>query len=599
MIPRAIAHELVRAAGAAEYRRFFTGASDPSRVQFALLRETLKRGEASRFGRERGLGTISTDAGGDDGALARAFAKAIPVGGYESYRPYVESIAAGNGSVLSDEEVLLLEPTSGSTGASKLIPFTSGLRAQFDRAVSVWMHDLYATRKGLRRGRHFWSVTPCAATEVGTEGPPTGDVGGENRVRVGFEDDAEYLGFAGRVLRSVFALPPWVKRLGEMENYYAVATAFLLAAGDLSLVSVWNPSALILILGEMPRHLDRALCALRAGVLELPLPDPAFRRAEGGRGAPRCAPFLRASAVAFPRDRTRAGAVERAFASHPPDSASLLRELWPALDLVSAWADAESSSAFESLGSRFPSARIQPKGLLATEGIVSFPLDAAGGCVPAYRSHHFEFFPAEDGDPAGAAVPGFPIEELSIGRRYFVVMTTAGGLYRYSLGDIVEVGSRWQELPTLRFVARNRTVDLVGEKMHEAFARDANGRALALSGLSAAFALLAPDRASTPPRYVVFIRPVAPAQRAALASYAAALERELLANYHYRYSRDLGQLGQVRVFEVIGDAAAAYIRRLAAEGMRMGNAKTAFLDPRDGWDGHFAGSYIDAATDSR
>ncbi len=586
MMRRALVHEFVRAAGAAEYKRFFSGASDPSGAQSALLRGTLQRGAASRFGRDRGLGAISARAGADDDALVREFAKAVPVGDYESFRPYIESIAADEDSVLSDEPVLLLEPTSGSTGASKLIPFTSGLRAQFDRAVSVWMHDLYAARKGLRRGRHFWSVTPCAAMDAGTGGP---SLGMGRRVRVGFEDDAEYLGFAGRALRSVFALPPWVKRLREMDNYYGVATAYLLAAADLSLVSVWNPTALTLILDELPRHLDRALVALREGHLDLPL----------GRGSPRGAPSISDGSVALRRDRDRALAVEIAFASNPPGSASLYRELWPALDLVSAWADAESSRAFETLGTKFPCAMIQPKGLLATECIVSFPLVAAARSVPAYRSHHFEFFPAENGNPVGSAVPGLPIERLSVDRRYFVVVTTAGGLYRYSLGDIVEVRGRWRALPTLSFVARDRTVDLVGEKMHEAFARDANGRALDAAGMEASFALLAPDRASTPPRYVVFIRPTVPAGRAALTGYAAALERELLANYHYRYSRRLGQLGPARAFEVTGDASAAYIRRLAAEGMRLGNAKAAFLDPRDGWDGHFAGSYADVPTDSR
>ena len=57
--------------------------------------------------------------------------------------------------------------------------------------------------------------------------------------------------------------------------------------------------------------------------------------------------------------------------------------LWPRLVLVSCWADAAASDSAASLRRRLPHARLQPKGLLATEGVVSLPLLAGAGsrCV--------------------------------------------------------------------------------------------------------------------------------------------------------------------------------------------------------------------------
>jgi len=42
---------------------------------------------------------------------------------------------------LTEEPVLLLEPTSGSTSAKKLIPYTRGLQREFSSAIGKWLWD--------------------------------------------------------------------------------------------------------------------------------------------------------------------------------------------------------------------------------------------------------------------------------------------------------------------------------------------------------------------------------------------------------------------------------------------------------------------------
>jgi len=55
------------------------------------------------------------------------------------------------------------------------------------------------------------------------------------------------------------------------------------------------------------------------------------------------------------------------------------------------WMSAESFYSAQRLKKFFSDTYFQPKGLLLTEGIVSFPLEAAEGCVPTYSSHFLEF----------------------------------------------------------------------------------------------------------------------------------------------------------------------------------------------------------------
>src|SRR6185369_1456475 len=98
---------------------------------------------------------------------------------------------------------------------------------------------------------------------------------------------------------------------------------------------------------------------------------------------------------------------------------------------------------------------IQSKGLLATEAFVSIPWEAQHPV--AVMSHFFEF--------ASANGEILLAHELRHGETYSVIVTTAGGLWRYRLGDLVEVDGLAAATPSLRFLGRGTSVtDLCGEK---------------------------------------------------------------------------------------------------------------------------------------
>uniref|UniRef100_A0A0D9UYE3 Uncharacterized protein n=1 Tax=Leersia perrieri TaxID=77586 RepID=A0A0D9UYE3_9ORYZ len=74
---------------------------------------------------------------------------------------------------------------------------------------------------------------------------------------------------------------------------------------------------------------------------------------------------------------------------------------------------------------------------------------------------YFEFIPLRPLDGGGAAGGGCYAEaepvgltEVAVGEQYEVVMTTFAGLYRYRLGDVVEVSGFHNATPKLKFVCR-------------------------------------------------------------------------------------------------------------------------------------------------
>ncbi|HEX2998647.1 MAG TPA: hypothetical protein VHR86_00130 [Armatimonadota bacterium] len=74
------------------------------------------------------------------------------------------------------------------------------------------------------------------------------------------------------------------------------------------------------------------------------------------------------------------------------------------------------------------------------------------------------------------------------------------------------------------------------------------------------------------------------------------VESGLQENFHYRYCRQLGQLGPVRVFGIDGaqtPGMTVYDRVCRESGQREGNIKLYALHNRPGWAEQFAGQWLD------
>ena len=246
---------------------------------------------------------------------------------------------------------------------------------------------------------------------------------------------------------------------------WADATArHLVAASNLGLISVWHPSFFVLLMRRIEASLDAMLEEVSA-----------HRRA----------------AV---RRRLQNGTMGEA--------------LWPQLAVVSCWADAAAEDAVPALHRYVPHARIQPKGLLATEGVVSFPLQLEYLSGPAEAGHYDRTDPTirsvrlqPDRTVHVAAITGHFLEfldldrpsappllahELRPGAVYAPVISTGGGFYRYKLGDAVRCCGFHQRAPLLHFEGRTDQVsDLCGEKLNPRMVAQALGYARAGDGRDA------------------------------------------------------------------------------------------------------------------
>jgi hypothetical protein len=484
----------------------------------------------------------------------RQFQTHVPPATDADFAEPIRRIAAGEANVLTREPVRLLEPTSGTISGEKLIPYTTGLLRQFQRGVAAWVADLFLRRPAIRAGRAYWSLSPALV-------PPRRSPGG---LPIGFAEDTAYLGRLEQfALRRLLAVPQAVMGLPDLAAFRYATLRFLLAAEDLAFISVWSPTFLTTLLALLPAEADRLCRDIERGTLTPPgLPQ---------QPPPGLGPWLRPD----PARARRLHSLLHAASSWP----ERLRAVWPRLALVSCWGDAAAAQFLPELQRWLSGVEIQPKGLIATEGFVSLPLVDHPGAALAVRSHFIEFEEPATGRFRLA-------QELERGGRYRVVLSTAGGLYRYNLGDEIEVVGFRHQCPLLRFLGKSQRVsDLVGEKLAEPHVRAVLAQAPRLQQLAPTFTLLVPVP-GRPPRYRLYLQGPAPPAAEVCAALAAEVQAGLGENPYYRHAVALGQLAPLEVMVLDPAAERAWLvyeRYCVARGQKCGDIKPAVLDRATDW----------------
>jgi hypothetical protein len=521
------------------YRRFLPTLGHVEEVQREYLLNLVQRNAKTQYGRCHSFADISSV---DD------YRQAVPLTRYEDYLTYIEEIAHGVAGVLTAEPVILFQLSSGTSSASKLIPYTESLKSEFQRAIGSWIFSIYSRKPELMRGRAYWSITP-----------PTKQIQRFDKIPVGFAEDAEYLGFIGRKLYTlVSAVPQNVASLPDTRSFLLQTLVYLLAAENLTLISIWSPTFLLLLLRTLIENIEEVLEILA-----------------------NCNP---------PGSEKRAKAVMHTIQR---EGASISFErIWPNLGFISCWTHGPSETYVKKVREYFPSVEIQGKGVITTEAFISLPI--VNNCDPvlAVNSHFFEFRDIESGNIHLA-------HELNEDKVYSVVVSTGGGFYRYQLGDMVRVTGFIGEAPTLYFIAKESVSDLFGEKLHSEHVQRSIKAALTMCSVEICFSMLAPVKCKDGTlAYCLFLDAENVTSRQ-IKSLRETLERLLRENFHYAYCQDIGQLGALQIFLIDRNTALPediFRQEMHRRGLKLGDIKPTVMDRETGWEQRFHGRFINTLT---
>lgn len=528
--------------GSREAELFLEGLKTPERiVTDTLLSSIVRPNEEAEFGREHGFSKIRSVAD---------YQAAVPIRDYEGFRDRIDRIVnLGEQGILTTEPVKRFFATSGSTAKPKYIPVTSSFAQRKSRAFGIYWSLALAQHPGVERA--------SIVTNFSDSGEPKKTPGG-----LPLSSESAYWAMmtAATQRRDKPIIPRAVAKIeGTDARYYAIAR--ILAEERFSGLMTLNPSTLWLLFQKMNEFKDELLRDVRRGGL-----SDRFNVAAGARAIVE---------ETYRGNPARADAIEATLDSAEP----FLRasRVWPGLKLVVSWRSPMLTPYLRMLEPHLVGVHSRDYLSMASEGVMSIPIEPEkSGGVVATSIHFLEFVPEEQlGQPnARALLP----HQLEVGKSYVTILSTSGGLYRYNIGDVVRVSRFVEATPVVEFMNRaGNTCSLTGEKLTEDQVSAAMEEASQQTQVALESFMVAPAPEGFP-RYILAVELLRPAAREALLAFLAAFERALGArNIEYGAKRESQRLGAPELWRVSAGAYAARRQRKIAEGTNDAQFKPTHL----------------------
>lgn len=491
--------------------KFEAACLNPEAVQTELLLRILRTQQDTAFGRDHKFAAVRGVAD---------YRKNVPVAPYEYVSPYIERVTKGEtNALLAARRVHLFALTSGTTASRKLIPVTDEYLSDYKRGWNMWGLKMYRDNRGRRVAMRPIVQMAGDPEEYRTPaGIPCGNLSG-------------YTAMVQKwIIRRMYAVPYMTGKIKDAKARYYVALRFSVNR-NVSQFMAANPSTLVQFARTLDAEKEHLLRDLRDGTLRSDLDIPLDVREWLTR---RLGKDRRKSAEL-------AAIAEKTGRLFPTD-------VWPEQGtVINTWTGGSMGPYLRQLPQYFGNPPLRDLGLLASEGRMTIPLDAGtpGGVLDIW-SHFFEFIPEGEIDSPQPTVLG--THELAEGKSYYIIPTTAYGLYRYHISDLVRVTGFFGRTPIVEFLGKgHRFANLTGEKLSEYHVTKAMDAVVRRVPQPVTAYSLAPIWDEKQPHYGLFLEEPDAADKGLLRRFLTEFDRQLGAeNVEYEAKRTSGRLGPVR-----------------------------------------------------
>ncbi|MSR32629.1 MAG: GH3 auxin-responsive promoter family protein [Gemmataceae bacterium] len=480
-----------------------------AQTQEALLRRLIAKHRHTAFGADHGFSSIQSLAD---------FRNHLPVAGYERIEPYMNRVLKGEvNALLNDKRIHMFALTSGTTDTRKYIPVTDQYLEDYRHGWNIW---------GLNAFNHHPAIKLEPILQMSGDwdeyrspsGVPCGSVTGLTAR------------MQKRVIRGLYCVPPevsWIK--DPLAKYYTAMRLSIPRQPGMILAA--NPSTMINLARTADREKERLLRDLRDGTLDsrLEVPDK-VRQA--------IAPRLK-------RHPDRVKELEQVIQR---TGALLPKDYWKPTCLLGNWTGGSMGPYLRHYPALFGSMPVRDVGLIASEGRMTIPLaDSTPAGVLDITTHFFEFIPEEEKESANPTV--LLPQELQEGRNYFILLTTAYGLYRYDIHDVVRCTGFYNQAPLLEFLNKGSYfANITGEKISEHQVTRSMSKVLEHLNTALTVYSLAPCWDDEKPFYGLFIEESDLNNKETGLAIARELDLHLRSlNMEYESKRE-GRLGPIQTF---------------------------------------------------
>ncbi|MPZ75866.1 MAG: acyl-CoA synthetase [Deltaproteobacteria bacterium] len=410
-----------------QWTRWHKLTSKPQEIQDRLLLNIIVRNRATRFGRDHAFESIRS---------LSDYRNHVTIADYERLRPYVELVKHGEPHALTAEPVDMFTMTSGSTGEPKLIPVTATTRENYQQLTRLWYYRALVDHPDLFNGKLLGVVSPAM------EGRTPGGI------PFGAASGLIYQS-SPRWIQNAYAVPYEVSQVKDFEaRYYLIMRLAL--EHDISFFGTPNPSTILKLVESVNRNKHEIIKDIYDGTITSRCNLPAELRAA----------LARRLGKNLPRARRLESLIKHDGTLRP-------KEYWPRLQLIGCWKGGTVGVRLKEFARWFgKTTPVRDLGYMASEAQMTLPVfDSGSAGILAVDKNFYEFIPESE---ITAATPTIlTCSELEDGKLYYLILTTAGGLYRYDINDVVRVAGFYNQTPLIEFVRKGRDVtSITGEKLH-------------------------------------------------------------------------------------------------------------------------------------
>lgn len=374
------------------YQAFAARCRDVRSAQDALLRKLVARNGKTALAKRLGASTVQ---GLDD-------LRKLPVTDYDFIQPELQAALAGRPDQLVSGAPKFFGMTSGTTSRAKYIPIDEAYRAEFQSTVQHFLYGIVRDHPKALSQKVLYLVGP-AALEITQGGATAGSISGHNLRRL------------PALIRGLYAVPADAFEVPDADQQAYVVARFALAA-ELSAAFAVTTAPLAIVGATIERHHDALLRDIHDGTLTVP----------------GIASHLQSQLVADLRpNRERA----RVLAARVAGKRPIPKHFFPDLQLLSCWHHASAGTHYAALRDLFGDVPLRPGIYSATEGWMNVPLEDANTHRPPSGVLASDAVVLEFSNASGT----YFAHDLPAPGRYEILITSGAGLWRYRIGDEVEV----------------------------------------------------------------------------------------------------------------------------------------------------------------
>lgn len=362
------------------------------------------------------------------------FARRMPISTYETFSPYIDRLRNGETKALLGPKNFLdmFALTSGTTAHTKHIPITTHFVNDYRRGWQTWGIAAFDDHPELHNLRILQLCSDYDKYRT-PSGIPCGNISGLVQQT------------QNPIVRSRYTVPSAAQKIENPSLKYYYSLLCSLAAEDVGLISTANPSTVLQLVKVLSKHGEQLIRDLNDGQVRPPGSDSHIKLV--------CRK-MRSRARQLDKLLERSGCLQPT-------------RVWPHLQLLAVWTGGSVAGYLPELRQYFPGTPIRDHGLSASEGRMTIPFsDESSSGLLDIESHFFEFVPEDERDSEQPVT--LLADELEVGKRYDILLTTVSGLYRYNIHDVVECTGFRGTTPELKFLHKGAHISsITGEKLTE------------------------------------------------------------------------------------------------------------------------------------